>query len=100
MAGMALYSQRSLRKALFLVGWLKILLQVPRITWRPSITNKLDLTQVSQMAEKLSKEVSHSILTQILHIEWSQISSPFMPSSVTNEWVTKLKKLFVIIRLS
>jgi hypothetical protein len=37
MAGMALYSQRSLRKALFLVGWLKILLQVPRITWRPSI---------------------------------------------------------------
>jgi tRNA pseudouridine38/39 synthase len=35
--GKILYSQRSLRKALFLVGWLKILLQVPRITWLPSI---------------------------------------------------------------
>jgi hypothetical protein len=35
--GKILYSQRSLRKALFLVGWLKILLQVSRITWRPSI---------------------------------------------------------------
>ncbi len=32
-----LFTKKSQKLALFLVGWLKILLQVPSITWRPSI---------------------------------------------------------------
>ncbi len=64
-----IYSQRQVSEtgSLFLVGWLKILLQVPRITWRPSIL----FYPLIKMIDL--KVISKSISTPPFNKSWSII---------------------------